>query len=285
MIVDAQEVIFDDTTQSVEATGNVSELPRNPGEGGLRPDRAARRAGGGAGARHHHRQRGRELREDTLTYDAREQVAELSPAEAIVNGVYIRSERMRSSPGLINAGESMLTTCDPADPPYRVTASRIDAIPGDRVVAYGATLWLGRYGIFTLPVFIVSLRSPKETAGSFPSVGYTADATLTLGDNVLRVYGASPLAVDAVDPRDLVDQLLLEYQKTDKHEDVVATTLRIGISDDYMTHTASANVVYGELVAKAYHWEAGTQYNLATRVVTLLADSCVALGTDTDFTV
>ena len=32
----------------------------------------------------------------------------------------------------------------------------------------------GRYGIITLPALIVSLRSPKETAGSFPSAGYTS---------------------------------------------------------------------------------------------------------------
>src|SRR5207249_4598444 len=70
--------------------------------------------------------------------------------------------------------ESTLTTCDPAHPLYRVTASSLDVIPGNRAVVNGATLSVGRYRIISLPTLIVSLRDPKATAGSFPSVGYTS---------------------------------------------------------------------------------------------------------------
>jgi len=363
---------------------------------------------------------GREMTGDTLTYNARAQSAALTDAATFVSGVHIRSDQIRATPGLIVAGESTVTTCDPADPLYHVSASRIEVIPGDRATLYGATFWVGRHGLFTLPSAMILLRSRKETAGSFPSVGYTntdglylayryaffvgeplayvtptlgtlaqraeagvlledyplgslplsvtasasagwhresglnvettrlqyivdlhtadiplgpqtgwrsswkwtdasyatrlydpngdrqsildlhstvmhrlaADATLALGYNVLRVYGQTPLALDAVDPEDLIDELRLEYQKKGRRDEGMATTFRAGAFIDYLpepvlgvTGTTSAYLAYGERVPRQYHWEAGTEYNLDTRAVTLLADTGVALGTDTYFTV
>lgn len=414
-MVDADQVTFDDVSQVVEATGHVTVVYLGVT---IRADfiRVAL-ADERLEARGHVvivDSVGREMRGDVLTYDAREQTAEMSPAETFVSGVHIRSDHMRAKPGLIVAGESTLTTCNPADPQYHVTASSIEVIPGDRAVVYGATLWVGRHGLFSLPSLTISLRSRKETAGSFPSVGYTntdglyaayryafflgeplafvstslgtlaqraeagvlledrslgslplsltasagagwhrelglnvettrlqyivglqtsdihfgpqtdwrtswkwedatygtgatqdvlrvssavthrlaADATLTLGYNVLRVYGATPLALDAVDPEDLIDEVRLEYQKTDRREDAIATTLRIGGFYDYLpepvlalTNTTSVYAAYGERAPGRYHWEAGTEYNLDTQAVTLLADTGVALGTDTYFTV
>ena len=175
LVVDAQQVVYDDAAQTIEATGNVSMSYRG---NHIKADfvhidlRAEQLL-----ARGHVTiidSTGRELRGETLTFDARGQVIELSPAEAIVDGVYIRSDRIRSQPGLLVAGESNVTTCDPAHPLYRLTASSLEVIPGNRAVVNGATLWVGRYGIITLPALIVSLRSPKETAGSFPSAGYTS---------------------------------------------------------------------------------------------------------------
>ncbi len=423
MVVDADQVVYDDIAQTIEATGHVELVYQDVT---IRADfvRAAL-AERRFEARGHVvivDSAGREMRGDVLTYSAREQVAELAPAETVVNGVYIRSDRMRATPGLIVAGESTLTTCNPADPQYHVTASSIEVIPGDRAVVYGATLWVGRHGIFSLPALTISLRTRKETAGSFPSVGYTntdglyaayryaffvgeplayvtpslgtlaqraeagvlllerplgslpltltgsasagwhrelglnvvettrlqyiiglqtsdisfgpltdwqtswkwedaaygtgdtqdvlrvhsavtdhlaADATLTLGYNVLRVYCSPfaipcvpPLAIDKIDPADLIDEVRLEYQKRGQREDNIATTFRTGAFYDYlpepvlsMTNTTSVYAAFGERVPRQYHWEAGTEYNLDTQAVTLIADTGVALGIDTYFTV
>src|SRR3989441_4323171 len=194
VVVDAQQVVYDDVAQTIEATGNVSmSYRRNHIKADfvhidLRAEQLE--------ARGHVTiidSTGRELRGETLTFDARGQVIELSPAEAIIDGVYIRIDRMRSQPGLIAAGESTLTTCDPVHPLYRVTASSLDLIPGERAVVNGATLWVGRYGIITLPTLIVSLRSRKATAGSFPSVGYTSIDGLYFAYRFAYLVGA-PLA-------------------------------------------------------------------------------------------
>src|SRR2546425_286414 len=419
LVVDAQQVVYDDVTQTIEATGNVSMSYRG---NHIKADfvhidlRAEQLE-----ARGHVTiidSTGRELRGETLTFDARGQVIELSPAEVIVDGVYIRSDRIRSRPGLIVAGESTLTTCDPVHPLYRVTASSLEVIPGDRAVVNGATLWVGRYGIITLPTLIVSLRSRKATAGSFPSVGYTSieglyfayrfaffvgaplayfsaslgtlaqraeaglelerplgslplsltaagsagwhhesglniettrlqykvgletssiqfgpqtdwraswtwtdatygtgdrqrvlrlnsagthhlspHATLTLSRNVLRVYSPTPptpppppLAIDFINPEDLIDELRLEYAKTRMRGDTIATLFKIGAFYDSLpntlsTDTTSATVTYGERVSNHYHWHVEPEYNLDKRFVTLISDTGIALGTDVYFTV
>jgi len=419
LVVDAQQVIYDDVAQTIEATGNVSmSYRRNHIKADfVHVDLRAEQLE----ARGHVTiidSTGRELRGEMLTFYARGQVIELSPAEAIIDGVYIRSDRMRSQPGLIAAGESTLTTCDPVHPLYRVTASSLEVIPGDRAVVNGATLWVGRYGIITLPTLIVSLRSRKATAGSFPSVGYTSieglyfayrfaffvgaplayfsaslgtlaqraevglelerplgslplsltaagsagwhhesglniettrlqykvgletssiqfgpqtdwraswtwtdatygtgdrqrvlrlnsavthhlspDATLTLSRNVLRVYPPTlatppppPLALDFINPEDLIDELRLEYAKTGMRGDAIATTFKIGAFYDYLpntlsTNTTSVTVTYGERLPNLYHWQFEPEYNLDKQFVTLITDTGVAFGADVYFTV
>src|SRR3989454_8494832 len=206
LVVDAQQVVYDDVAQTIEATGNVSmSYRRNHIKADfvhidLRAEQLE--------ARGHVTiidSTGRELRGETLTFDARGQVIELSPAEAIVDGVYIRSDRIRSQPGLIVAGESTLTTCDPAHPLYRVTASSLEVVPGDRAVVNGATLWVGRHGIISLPTLIVSLRSRKATAGGFPSVGYTSIDGLYFAYRFAFFVGA-PLAYFSASPGTLAQR-------------------------------------------------------------------------------
>src|SRR5437867_12182858 len=419
LVVDADQVVYDDATQTVEATGNVSltyhgiRIKTDFAHVELREERVE--------ARGHVvvvDSTGRELRGDVLVYSAREQIVEVAPAEVIVNGVYIRSDRMVASPGRISARESTLTTCDPTHPLYRVTASSLEIIPGEQAVVNGATLWVGRYGIISLPTLIVSLRDPKATAGSFPSVGYTSidglyfayrfaffvgaplayvstslgtlaqraevglelerplgslplsltaagsagwhhesglkiettrlqydvglktstiqfgpqtdwqttwkwtdasygtgdrqgvlrlnsavtyhlagDATLTLGRNVLRVYPPTssappppPLAIDFINPEDLIDELRLEYAKTGIRGDAIATTFKAGAFYDYLpntlsTNTTSVTVTYGERLPNRFHWELQPEYNLDKHFVTMITDTGIALCTHVYFTV
>jgi len=401
LVVDADQVVYDDATQTVEATGNVSlsyrgiRIKADFTHIELREERAEARGHVVAVD-----STGRELRGDALVYNARDQIIELTQAEVIVNGVYIKSDHIEASPGLIVARESTLTTCDPAHPLYRVTASSLDVIPGNRAVVNGATLWVGRYRIISLPTLIVSLRDPKATAGSFPSVGYTSidglyfayrfaffvgaplayvstslgtlaqraevglelerplgslplsltaagsagwhhesglkiettrlqydvglktstiqfgpqtdwqttwkwtdashlagDATLTLGRNVLRVYPPTssappppPLAIDFINPEDLIDELRLEYAKTGMRGDAIATTFKAGAFYDYLpntlsTNTTSVTVTYGERLPNRFHWELQPEYNLDKHFVTMITDTGIALGTHVYFTV
>jgi hypothetical protein len=416
IVVDADELTFDDVMQILEVTGHVSltYLGNRVKADFVRVMVREQRLE----ARGHVAlvdPAGREIRGDMLTLDARQQVFELSHAEMIVNGLYFRSDHLRARPDRIEAGESFLTTCDPTRPSFHMTASSIEVTPGDRAVLNGATLWIGRLGLFSVPTLVVSLRGPRETAGSFPSLGYTnvdglylayksavlivepfayvsvllgtlatryeggllvperpvewlplsvkgsvstgwhrevgtntqttrsqftlwattpafqlgpstdwqtfwnrqevtygtpawqgvlrmqsavvhhlaADTTLTLGRNILRVDCSPsatpcvpPLALDKVDPADVIDEFRLELKKTGRRDDgLTVTTAKTGAFADYITNTPSVYVGYGERLPNRYHWELVPEYNLTTRTITLNSDTGIALGSDTYFTV
>ncbi len=411
IVVDADELTFDDATQILEMAGHVSltYLGNRVRADFVRVMVREQRLE----ARGHVTivdAAGRVIRGETLTYDARQRVSELSAAETIVNGVYIRSDHLRVLPDRIVAGQSYLTTCDPRRPSFHVTASSIDVTPGERAVVNGATLWVGGFALPSVPTLVVSLRSAEETAGSFPSFGYTnvdglyaayksavfiveplafasvflgtlatrydvglllperpvgwlplsvkgsvttgwhrevgtntqttrsqftirattpafqlgpsttwqtswnrqevtygtpawqgilrvqsavanrlaTDTTLTLARSILRVDCSPssvpcvpPLALDKVDPLDLLDELRLELRKTGVRDDGITTTTAItGAFAENITNTTSVYVGYGERIANQYHWQLIPQYNLNTRVLTLYSDTGIALGTD-----
>ncbi|HXF83647.1 MAG TPA: hypothetical protein VNN19_12930 [bacterium] len=173
LVVEADEVVYDQLAQQVQATGNVRLRYR-----GIRliADQAqfdlAREVLTARGHVVLTDAAGRELRGEALTYDVRLELAEVQRGEGRVDGFFVRSERLQAQPGRILAEEAMLTPCDPARPAAYITARSVEIIPGDQLVARQASLWIGGRRVLTLPVYRSSLRSREETARSFPSIGY-----------------------------------------------------------------------------------------------------------------
>ncbi len=173
LMVEADQVTYDQSAQTVEATGNVRLRYRGIN---LRADHVLfELAKERLTARGHVvliDAQGREMQGDALTYDIRLDLAEMQRSETIVDRVYVRSERLRVQRRLVTATEATATTCDPARPAYRITAGQIEIRPGDRLTARRASLWVGRFRVLTLPVLTVSLRTAEETARSLPRFGY-----------------------------------------------------------------------------------------------------------------
>lgn len=174
IVVEADQIVYDQAAQRIDAAGNVRVRSRGVT---VRADRAtidlaAQRltATGNVVVTD---ERGQTLRGQTLTYDFKNKRADISPAATTVNGVNVRSERVVAQPEHIVGGPTTFTTCDPEKPAYRVTAREVDVIPGDRLIARQATLWLGSVRLFTLPQLTVSLRSAEATARSFPTGGHS----------------------------------------------------------------------------------------------------------------
>jgi len=173
LVVEADEVVYDQQSQQVQATGNVRLRYK-----GIRltADQAqfdlAREVVTARGRVVLTDASGRELRGEALTYDVRLALAEVQRGETVVDRFFVRSERLQAQPRRIVAEEAMLTPCNPARPAMRITARRVELIPGDQLVASQASLWIGSRRILTLPVYRSSLRSGEETARSFPSAGY-----------------------------------------------------------------------------------------------------------------
>ncbi len=174
IIVDADRVTYEQTTQKIEAAGNVQIQFR-----GIRVtadyalvDIAEEQLV----ARGHVTvidTQGREVRGEALIYSARTNELEMMRAQTLVNRVYISSDRLQAGQKRIVAETVTVTTCNPDHPAYRITASSIEVFPGERIVAHGASLWLGGWKVFTLPTYTISLRTSQETARtSAPRIGY-----------------------------------------------------------------------------------------------------------------
>lgn len=176
--VEADTVVYDQIAQRVEATGNVRLRYRgitlHAGEAvfDLAQEKLTAR-----GRVRMIDARGRELRGEVITYDVRLALAEVQRAESIVDRVYVRSETLRATPQRITAQSATVTTCDPANPGYRITATEIEIIPGEELTARGAALWIGSVRVLTLPVLRLSLRRGEEeaTARSLPRFGYSTN--------------------------------------------------------------------------------------------------------------
>jgi lipopolysaccharide export system protein LptA len=173
LVVDADRISFDQLTQFVEAEGNVRlryrgiRLSANFVRFNLRDEQLV-----AEGRVVLVDADGRELRGARIRYDVRLQLAEVEQAQGIVKNVYVRAARLQAQPQRVEAQDALVTTCDPAQPGYRITATHVELIPGEQLVAQQATLWIGRFRILTLPTLTISLRTSEETARSFPRFGY-----------------------------------------------------------------------------------------------------------------
>jgi len=173
LVVDADRISFDQVAQFVEAEGNVRlryrgiRLTANLVRFNLRDEQLV--ADGRVVLVD---AEGRELRGARLRYDVRLQLAEVEQAQGIFEKVYVRAARLQAQPQRVEAQDALVTTCDPAQPGYRITATHVEVTPGEQLVARQATLWLGRFRVLTLPVVTISLRTSEETARSFSRFGY-----------------------------------------------------------------------------------------------------------------
>lgn len=172
--VEADTVVYDQLRQQVEATGNVRlrykgiVLHAEQATFDLAQEKLTAR-----GKVRLIDAQGRELRGESVTYDVRRSLAEVQRAETIVDRVYIRSESIQATPQRIIAHSAMATTCNPANPCYRITAEEIEVIPGEELTARRASLWIGSVRVLTIPVYRRSLRGGgEETARSLPRFGY-----------------------------------------------------------------------------------------------------------------
>lgn len=175
--VAADQVSYDQTTQQIVAVGSVRlryrgiTLTADRVTVDLLPERLV-----ASGQVVLIDAQGRELRGERLSYDFRAQLAEIVRTTFVIDRVTVSTARLQATPQRLLAEDATLTTCDPIRPAYRVTAAQIEVIPGERIVARNASLWLGAYRVLTLPVLVLSTRSPGALIAGLPRVGYnTAD--------------------------------------------------------------------------------------------------------------
>jgi lipopolysaccharide assembly outer membrane protein LptD (OstA) len=91
--------------------------------------------------------------------------------------IYYTSQTLTtSSSGTTHGEHASFTTCVNPHGGYHVEARQLDVLPGDKLIARKATIWLGPLAIFYLPLLVIPLRDvkdPRRQASFLPVVGYS----------------------------------------------------------------------------------------------------------------
>jgi len=119
-------------------------------------------------------QRGRErLFADAADYDLDDRAGVLTGARGQVQGLYFSARSLEVTPQQMTLSDGSFTTCDAAQPHYRVTAREIVLRPGERVTARRAGLWYGKRRLLTVPHWSQSLRRGQATSPVAPLAGFS----------------------------------------------------------------------------------------------------------------
>jgi len=110
-----------------------------------------------------------------LRYNLRTRVGRFEQASGQFGLWHVTAETIDMGPERDVATQASITSCDPDHPLYKVTAKKIEVVPGDHFTAYGASLWVAGVRIITLPTFTATFGRR-----SGPSVGYSTPDGLYL---------------------------------------------------------------------------------------------------------
>jgi lipopolysaccharide export system protein LptA len=86
----------------------------------------------------------------------------------------ISGESVVMAPTEIVIHNGTVTRCPAKVPDYHMSAERIEMWPGQKMIAYNAKFWIGKFVIYSLPVYEQSLEPGAQAAAAYPSVGYSS---------------------------------------------------------------------------------------------------------------
>ena len=110
---------------------------------------------------------------DLLKYNLSTREGKMEPVVAQYGPMHVLSRTLETAGGQAVAYDATITTCDPKNPIYKVTAKRVVIIPGDHLTAYDASVYVANTRVFTLPSYTTTLVPGEKKRRSGPSFGYT----------------------------------------------------------------------------------------------------------------
>ena len=199
LVLEADRITYDTRTRRIEAVGNVRIRYRTVR---IRSDYAL------ADLERQEvfirgnvllEQDGLRLAAHTIHYDLRTERAVASGVRTVLDDIYYRASEAELRGSVVHALDALATVCDPTAPLLHVTASRVTVIPGQRLVAEDAALWVAGSRILTLGRVEVPLRErPAERFGeALPRVEVGYDVTSGLWGAVRYPYRLGEVAAEA----------------------------------------------------------------------------------------
>ncbi|MDR7416464.1 MAG: hypothetical protein QN193_05045 [Armatimonadota bacterium] len=178
LVLEADRILYDTTARTLEATGDVRIRYRDVR---LRAEEARADLNRGeilVRGRVVLEQAGRRLAAQSLRYDLRTGRATVTGMRGVLDGIYYAAREATLQGNVLRALEALATVCDPAAPLLRITAQRILLVPGERLVAEGASLWGGQARLVHLGRVEIPLgERPLERLAEHlprPEAGYEA---------------------------------------------------------------------------------------------------------------
>ncbi len=175
LVLEADRILYNTVARTLEATGNVRIRYRDVRLWSEEATADLERQEVVVRGRVVLEQGGRRLAAERIRYDLRTRRLVATDARAVVDGIYYQAREAVLEGGVLQALDALATLCDPAAPLLRVTAQRIELVPGQRLVAEDAGLWVRSTRLVGLGRLEFPLRErPFEENLPRPEAGYDA---------------------------------------------------------------------------------------------------------------
>lgn len=88
--------------------------------------------------------------------------------------LFYKGGLVKWEPDLFELLSTTITTCDfpEGKKHYQITGKKVEVYPGDVMIIYHATLFLGKYKIWTIPKYVINLRPERRKKQPHPEAGY-----------------------------------------------------------------------------------------------------------------
>jgi LPS-assembly protein len=112
------------------------------------------------------------LQGEKLEYNYKTQLGNIGKTKGNIDGILVSGDQAVLQPKSSVLYNAAITKCPAQIPDYKLTASKIDIYPGEKIVANHASLWIKNTKLLTVPKVVQKLG--EESSSAFPVIGYNS---------------------------------------------------------------------------------------------------------------
>lgn len=106
-------------------------------------------------------------------YNYKDGTGSMLQGKGMVGSERVSGNDVRLLPDEYIIHDGTMTRCPARVPDYRVTATKVEIWPGDKLIAYNAKFWIKNTVLFAMPKYQKSLRKGDSQTSEFPKLGYS----------------------------------------------------------------------------------------------------------------
>ncbi|WP_425058573.1 LPS-assembly protein LptD [Sporomusa carbonis] len=173
IVIEANELSFNDDTGDITAKGNVVIIQDGQRVEGEQINGNSKLSEIWAKDKIHFTQEGAALDGTNTLYNYKLKTGSMEQVKGKIGHKFVSGKDISLFPDEMIINEGTTTNCPAKVPDYHVSADKIEIWPGDKLIAYNAKFWIKNTVIFSLPKYRTSLQ--KGAQSDFPRIGYDND--------------------------------------------------------------------------------------------------------------